>query len=103
MSKKYPINELILKEMKRHGMRPPDLARKLGLSVSTTYYLLNRNTIQVDRLRQICRILNTNFFQILADQMNMDNNSEAFKDEEKEALKAENETLKSVIRMLGGK
>ena len=101
MSKQLPINKLILAEMKKQGLRPPDLARKLRLSTSTTYYLLSRPTIQVDRLWEICEILQINFFQVLADQLNIQNDSEAFVDKEKEALKAENKTLKEVIKMLG--
>lgn len=38
----------------------------------------------------------------MADQLNMQNDSGAFKDEEKEALKAENKILKEVIKLLGG-
>jgi lambda repressor-like predicted transcriptional regulator len=103
MSKKTPLNTLIEAEMKKKGLRPADLARKLRLSVSTTYYLLSRPSIQVDRLWQISKILEINFFQILADQLNLEDDSDAFKDDEKEALKAENATLKEVIKMLGGR
>lgn len=97
-----PINKLIESEMRKQGLRPPDLARRLKLSTSSTYYLLSRPTIQVDRLWQICDILKINFFQVFADQLNMQNDSGAFKDEEKEALKAENKILKEVIKLLGG-
>lgn len=103
MTKHSPINELIYLEMKKQGLKCPDLARGLNLSTSSTYYLLSRSSIQIDRLWEICEILQINFFQILSNQLQIENSEEHFIDEEKEALKAENKTLKEVIKMLGGK
>jgi DNA-binding Xre family transcriptional regulator len=102
MSKYIPVNELVMAEMKKQGLRPADLARKLRLSNATTYYLLSRPTIQIDRLWQICVILKINFFKILSDQLGVENTDASFLDPEKEALKAENKTLKEIIQLLGG-
>jgi len=101
MEKHEPINELILLEMKKKGLNTVDLARRLNLTTSSTYYILSRSTIQIDRLWQICEVLQINFFQILSNQLQIENLEEHFVDEEKEALKVENKTLKEVIKLLG--
>ena len=101
MKKHKAINELIHHEMKKQGFKCPDLAQKLHLSNSSTYYLLSRPSIQIDRLWQISEVLQVNFFQILSKQLQIDNSEELFIDKEKEALKAENKTLKEVIKLLG--
>ncbi|MFT5749621.1 MAG: site-specific recombinase XerC [Ancylomarina sp.] len=101
MKKHEPINDIILSEMKKQGLTTVDLARRLSQSRSSTYYLLSRPTIQIDRLWEICEVLQVNFFQILSNQLQIDNSEELFIDEEKEALKAENKTLKEVIKLLG--
>lgn len=96
-----PINDIILSEMKKQGLTAVDLARRLNLNTSSAYYILSRPSIQLDRLWKICEVLQINFFQILANQLQMENIEQLFIDEEKEALKAENKTLKEVIKMLG--
>lgn len=101
MNKYEPINDLILSEMKKQGLSTVDLARRLNLSTSTTYYLISKSTIQLDRLWQICEVLQVNFFQMLADQLMIQNADNTFVDLEKDALKAENKTLKEVIKLLG--
>jgi len=101
MKNHEPINDLILFEMKKQGLNTVDLARRLNLCTSTTYYLLSRSTIQLDRLWQICEVLQINFFQLLADQLMIQNANNTFVDLEKDALKAENKTLKEVIKLLG--
>lgn len=101
MKKHEPINEIILFEMKKQGLNTVDLARRLNLSTSSTYYILSRSSIQLDRLWQICEVLQINFFQILSNQLQIENSDGLLADEEKEALKAENKTLKEVIKLLG--
>jgi len=101
MKKYAPVNELILFEMKKQGLNTIDLAQRLQLSNSSTYYLLSRSSIQIDRLWEICEVLQINFFQILSNQLQIENSDGLPVDEEKEALKAENKTLKEVIKLLG--
>ena len=101
MKKYKPINDLILFEMKKQGLSTVDLSRKLNLSTSTTYYILTRPSIQIDRLWEISKVLNINFFQMVSNQLQIENEEVFFIDEEKEALKAENKTLKEVIKLLG--
>ena len=101
MSKHEPINDLISLEMKKQGLNTVDMSRRLNLSRSSTYYILSRPSIQIDRLWEICEVLQINFFQILSDQLQIENSDGLLADEEKEALKAENKTLKEVIKLLG--
>ncbi|WP_372641845.1 helix-turn-helix domain-containing protein [Ancylomarina sp.] len=101
MKKYEPINEIILFEMKKQGLNTVDLSRRLNLSRSSTYYILSRPNIQIDRLWEICEVLQINFFQILSNQLQIENSDGLLADEEKEALKAENKTLKEVIKLLG--
>jgi DNA-binding Xre family transcriptional regulator len=101
MNKHEPINDLILFEMKKQGLNTVDLSRRLNLSTSSTYYILSRSSIQLDRLWQICEVLQINFFQILSNQLQIEHSDDLLADEEKEALKAENKTLKEVIKLLG--
>ena len=101
MKKHEPINDIILFEMKKQGLNTVDLSRRLNLSTSSTYYILSRSSIQLDRLWEICEVLQINFFQILSNQLQIENSDRLLADEEKEALKAENKTLKDVIKLLG--
>ena len=93
-----PINELILSEMKKQEVSIPEMAKKLDLSLNATYNTLKKPSIQTDRLAQISEILQVNFFKILGSQLNISNpiNPEIGR------LTTENETLKEVIRLLGG-
>ena len=101
MKKHEPINDIILFEMKKQGLNTVDLSRRLNLSTSSTYYILSRSSIQIDRLWEICEVLQINFFQILSNQLQIEHTEGLLADEEKEALKAENKTLKDVIKLLG--
>lgn len=101
MKKYKPINDLILFEMKKQGLNTVDMSRRLNLSKSSTYYILSRSSIQLDRLWEICEVLQINFFQILSNQLQIENSDGLLADEEKEALKAENKTLREVIKLLG--
>ena len=101
MKKYEPINDIILFEMKKQGLNTVDLSRRLNLSTSSTYYILSRSSIQIDRLWEICEVLQINFFQILSNQLQIENSDGLLADEEKEAFKAENKTLKEVIKLLG--
>ena len=98
-SKKMPpINELILSEMKKQEVSIAEMAKKLDLSLNATYNTFKKPSIQTDRLAQISEILQVNFFKILGSQLNITNPINP----EIEKLTTENETLKEVIRLLGG-
>lgn len=74
------------------------MAKKLDLSLNATYNTFRKTSIQTDRLAQISEILQVNFFKILGSQIPAQNPI----DPKIEELTTENETLKEVIRLLGG-
>ena len=98
--KSYPIaiNELIVAEMNRQGVTANDLARQLDLNVNTVYHLLKKPNMQIDRLWEVCEILQINFFRMLAEEINIANPV----DERIQQLETENNMLKEVIALLGG-
>ncbi|PKQ62993.1 helix-turn-helix domain-containing protein [Labilibaculum manganireducens] len=91
------INELILSEMNRQGLSTADFAQKLQISMNSMYHILKRSSMQIDRLWDICEVLQLNFFKVLADEININKPADAQIDQ----LKQENKTLKEVIKMLG--
>ncbi len=91
------INELILTEMNRQGLSASDFAQKLQISMNSMYHILKRPSMQIDRLWDICEVLQLNFFKILADEININNPV----DTKYEHLQQENNTLKEVIKLLG--
>jgi len=97
-NKTLPINELVLSEMKKQEVSISTMAKKLGLSLNATYNALKKPDIQTDRLAKISEILQVNFFSILTGDINIENPINP----QIEKLSAENETLKEVIRILGG-
>ena len=92
------IGELILLEMRKQDVSISVMAKELDLSINATYNTLKKPSIQTDRLAQISEMLQVNFFKILAEDLHIDHpiNPEIAK------LTTENETLKKVIRLLGG-
>ncbi len=92
------INELIAFEMKRQGLSAPDLAKKMQINLNSVYHMLKKPSMQIDRLWDICEVLQLNFFKILADEISINNPV----DPQIEQLQQENKTLKEVIRLLGG-
>ncbi|WP_120241640.1 hypothetical protein [Marinifilum flexuosum] len=97
-NKNIPINELILSEMKKQEISISAMAKKLDLSLNATYNTFKKSSIQTDRLAQISEILQVNFFKILGNHLTVQNPI----DPKIEELTTENETLKEVIRLLGG-
>ncbi|MBN2597626.1 helix-turn-helix domain-containing protein [Labilibaculum sp.] len=92
------INELILSEMNRQGLSAADFAQKLQISMNSMYHILKRPSMQIDRLWDICEVLQLNFFKILADEIKINKPA----DTQINQLQQENKTLKEVIRLLGG-
>ncbi|PKQ64996.1 hypothetical protein BZG02_03930 [Labilibaculum filiforme] len=92
------IGELILLEMRKQDVSISVMAKELNLSINATHNALKKPSIQTDRLAQISEILQVNFFKILAADLHIDHPINP----EIEKLTTENETLKKVIRLLGG-
>jgi len=99
------LNELVKKEMKSQAVSPVELAGRLHIAPSSVYSLLEKESMQVSRLKTICRALNVNFFRIVADQINIAEPLTPEIEELEEQVrdqKKENKTLKEVIALLAG-
>lgn len=84
---------LIKKQIKEQGLSGPRFARKLGMSRSGFYRLINRTDMPLSRFVQICRELNHNFFHDLYPTLTPQSNKD-------ESLRIENEQLKHQIASL---
>ena len=63
------IGELIKEEMQQQGIKHQELAKRICVSRTNVYNILERNSIDTELLKRICKALNTNFFAVLADEM----------------------------------
>ena len=63
------IGKLIEEEMKRQGIRPRELAKRICVSRTNVYNIVERGSIDTELLRRICRALKTNFFALLAKEL----------------------------------
>ena len=63
------IGELIKEEMQRQTIKHQELAKRICVSRTNVYNILERNSIDTELLKRICKALNTNFFAVLADEM----------------------------------
>ena len=66
---KIDINKMIKREMRNNFLNATDLSRKLGVDSTTVLSMLKRPTLQVERLIDLSRVLNYNFFQEIAEQL----------------------------------
>jgi len=60
---------MISREMKRKRINVSELARGLRINHSTTAGMLQRSTLQVQRLADISELLNYNFFREIANKL----------------------------------
>ena len=67
--KRIDINKMIEREMKNNFLNATGLARKLGVDASTVLSMLKRPTLQVERLADLSKALNYNFFKEIAEQL----------------------------------
>lgn len=98
------LNGLIKEEMRKQAVSTSELAKRLGIAQSSAHNLLERSSIQVSRLASISKALEINFFQILADQINIQEPVNTKIEELEQELsdqKKENEVLKEVVSLLG--
>lgn len=58
------LHEAIKRQLKARGLRYLDLAQALGLSEPSIKRLLSRGGITLERLEQICNVLETDFFEL---------------------------------------
>ena len=99
---------LIKREMKKRHMSSIELSRLLGLHQTTVHSLLKRDTIKVERVAQLCKVFQYNFFRELAEQFPFEQPvfDNAYKQKEVELnkeidrLKDENKTLNIQVDLL---
>ena len=60
---------MIRREMKRKRVSASELARGLNINHSSVAGMLNRPTLQVQRLAEISELLNYNFFREIANKL----------------------------------
>jgi transcriptional regulator with XRE-family HTH domain len=60
------ILSMVNRELGRKGYSQAQIARKLNLSATTTYNMLRKNTMQVQRLAELSEVLDYNFFREIA-------------------------------------
>lgn len=61
------VGTMITNQLKKMGLRPADLARRLEYSMPGTTNLLNRKSMQTELLRKVSLALEHNFFDRFAD------------------------------------
>ena len=71
MKKKIDVNSMINAQMRRKNISASDLGRKINVSRTTAYSLSQRESIPVNRLIDLSKALNYNFFTEIANQLNI--------------------------------
>ena len=97
---------MIRREMRKNHLTGTDISRKLNVHVSTITGMLNRPTIKVQKLVDLCKVFQYNFFREIAEQLPYEQpriedksiENELF--EKIEQLKEENKTLKIKVEVL---
>ena len=96
--KRIDINRMIEQEMKNNFLNATGLARKLGVDPSTVLSMLQRPTLQVERLVDLSEALNYNFFREIAEQLPYEN--PGLKDEKLEKQQERIKELEMEVRVL---
>jgi len=95
------ITEIIKREMQKRHLNSTELSRKMGLHQTTVHGMLSRESIKVERLAELCKLMQYNFFRELAEQFPYEQPefNKAFKQKEA-ALTDEIKTLKIKVEVL---
>lgn len=81
MSQKKNIGSLIEDEVRRLQIPIVDFAKKINCQRNNVYNIFRRDTIDIIKLKEICRVLNRNFFQEIADNLDLVGNCEETENE----------------------
>ncbi len=100
--------KMIKREMKQRHMSILELSQKLGLHKTSIHGMLGRNTIQVQKLADLCEVFQYNFFREIAEHLPYKEpfyndaltQKEAELTEEINRLKEENKTLDITVDVL---
>lgn len=93
------ILSMVNRELGRKGYSQAQVARKLNLSATTTYNMLRKNTMQVQRLAELSEALDYNFFREIAAALPQVE-PQAAADEQSIALKERIKELEMEVRIL---
>lgn len=66
------VGKLVLVKLKERGMKKAEFARRINKSRQNVQDILTRPALDTDLLSQISKVLDYNFFQILAEKINID-------------------------------
>ena len=63
------VGNMILEYLKKNRITQAELARRLQLDTSYLHRLLNKKSMETDRLMEICIVLDYNFFPVFCDDL----------------------------------
>lgn len=66
------VGKLILDKLRERGMKKAEFARRINKSRQNVQDILTRPALDTDLLSQISKVLDYNFFQILAEKVNIE-------------------------------
>ena len=84
---KIEVLGIVKRELKNKHVSPAELARMLNTNASSVHGMLNRSTMQIQKLIQLSDLLKYNFFREIAEKLPYKEPSAEKKSSEEKALK----------------
>jgi DNA-binding Xre family transcriptional regulator len=72
------IGKLIKREMIQQGLKPGELAERIWVTRTNIYNIFERESIDTELLKRICKALHTNFFSPLAEEIGQEDDKTVF-------------------------
>lgn len=70
-TKSKTIGDLINEEVRRHGMPVTKFAKEINCQRNNVYDIFNRSNMDIDLLKRISKVLDVNFFQKIANDLDL--------------------------------
>lgn len=70
-TKSKTIGDLINEEVRRKGMPVTKFAKEINCQRNNVYDIFNRSNMDIDLLKRISKVLEVNFFQTIANDLNL--------------------------------
>lgn len=70
-TKSKTIGDLINEEVRRKGMPVTKFAKEINCQRNNVYDIFNRSNMDIDLLKRISKVLDVNFFQTIANDLNL--------------------------------
>ena len=70
-TKSKTIGDLFNEEVRRQGMPVTKFAKEINCQRNNVYDIFNRSNMDIDLLKRISKVLGVNFFQIIADDLDL--------------------------------